>query len=495
MKNSEHLFFLIKSLSKAEKRNFTLSAGIYSKAEKNNYVLLFEEIDKMETYNHQALVEKLSNTVSKNNIPALKLQLGNLILKSLRNIEVIGNKENELSRRVDYIRILYEKGLYDQAKKKLKNSKKLAIELNNFVQIMRIDKIEYQIALKENNPELLREYIYEQHPQNQKLLENKQLFDEFQFLIAKINLHRIENSKDNHKEDHILKEIIEHPSLKGDVEKYSVRCQIDYHTVKGYYYFATEDGQKAFYHHKKAVVISQNLPSSMRFWSNNVTYLMGTAIKFQMKDRYDETFDYVMKVVEKIPSSKKYASFDKDFYEKILLIKMDKDLEEGNFKSIKLYMNECHAYFDNKSVRLSPNNRMIFSFNFAYAYFGLKDYKTALFWVNYILNDPDFKKIRRDMNIYIRIINICVHYQLENYSLINSLVNSASHYIKSRNTFNILLDSFLSFAKKEMIRKIDENNKPIFIQNVNEWTQKSENPEVKKTLYYFNFIRWLEEIL
>src|SRR5687767_10992763 len=76
------LFALIKSMSKAEKRFFTMNAMIYE-GEKN-YVKLFNAIDKQDTYDEQKLRKELADESFVKHLRNEKHHLYEMILKSLR---------------------------------------------------------------------------------------------------------------------------------------------------------------------------------------------------------------------------------------------------------------------------------------------------------------------------------------------------------------------------------------------------------------------------
>ena len=59
MKKNEHLFYLIKSLSKAEKRHFKIFTD--SEDKNKNYILLFDEIDKQIIYDEKIIKKKFWN--------------------------------------------------------------------------------------------------------------------------------------------------------------------------------------------------------------------------------------------------------------------------------------------------------------------------------------------------------------------------------------------------------------------------------------------------
>src|SRR5437763_974746 len=76
---SDHLFTLIKSLGKAEKRHFKIYSRKHVIGDENIYVRLFDAIDKQKIYNERAL----KNQGQFHDLPTFKSWLYKAILKSL----------------------------------------------------------------------------------------------------------------------------------------------------------------------------------------------------------------------------------------------------------------------------------------------------------------------------------------------------------------------------------------------------------------------------
>ena len=124
-RSSDALFQLIKSLGKAEKRNFKLFVGRNSASGDLKIALLFDLLDKMPDYDESALLRK-GNALKKEQLPNLKANLYKQVLASLRVMREEVNVENQLHEQLEYARILYDKGLYQQSLRMLERTRELA---------------------------------------------------------------------------------------------------------------------------------------------------------------------------------------------------------------------------------------------------------------------------------------------------------------------------------------------------------------------------------
>ena len=82
-RSKDELFQLIKSLEKAEKRNFKLFVKRNSAQEDLKIIVLFDALDKMDQYDEELLLKK-HKTIRKQQLSNLKAHLYKQILASLR---------------------------------------------------------------------------------------------------------------------------------------------------------------------------------------------------------------------------------------------------------------------------------------------------------------------------------------------------------------------------------------------------------------------------
>jgi len=126
MKSTELLFELIQSLTKAEKRYFKLFSSLHR--ENNNYIKLFNAIHQQKKYDESELLLLFKDEAFVRQFSVAKNYLINLIVKSLRIHHHKAKKSIELNDYLSEIEILYWKGLYKLAFKRLKQARKIAIK-------------------------------------------------------------------------------------------------------------------------------------------------------------------------------------------------------------------------------------------------------------------------------------------------------------------------------------------------------------------------------
>lgn len=496
MKNSEHLFFLIKSLSKAEKRSFKLSAKSNVNNGENNYTLLFDAIDRMNTYDHEVLVKKLKGKIRTDNISTLKVQLNNMILKSLRANNTMDDPRAELRKYMDYLYILYEKGLYSQCKKLLNKVKSLARDTGDYLSLDGLSILEFHIALKEANAEDLREYVDVTYPEVKEARKTNDILAEFEYLTVKMRLLTLEStSVGGSLSPERFAPIIEHPIMNLPIEEYPLQCQIDYHTIWGHYHYTMKHPQKAYFHRKKALELQEQTSLGMRYWLTHARFLLVCLTTYKMFDEFDKELEHIMTVINKTPASKRSDTFEAELNTTLYNIRFHRDLDEGNFARIAEYIDELEAHFSNAVHQIDTNLKMALFFNLSYAYLGNGEYKRALKWVNELLNTPEMRNLREDIHAHARVVNICTHYSLGNYDLIPSLVKSTQRYLKGKNRHTLILSSFLRFANRYFTEPYTDRLKEVFQKEQESWEELLvQDGDSQTSIDYVDLISWLGSV-
>ncbi len=121
MKNSEFLFELIHSMSKADKDNFMRFARVRGKRSDLKYVQLYRAIEGQKTYNEAALKTAFDFA----NFSEAKNHLTNLLLRMLAVYDE--HPETLMQNRLAEIRILLDRSLYHFAMKRIEQAREIAV--------------------------------------------------------------------------------------------------------------------------------------------------------------------------------------------------------------------------------------------------------------------------------------------------------------------------------------------------------------------------------
>ena len=113
-KASEPVFQLIKSLTQSEKRHFRLFTNRQGSTEGLKFLQLFDALDAQEHYAEERVLSQVP-ALKRAQLANLKANLYRQLLASLRIYHAGQNLDIQLHEQLDYARVLYNKGFYQQA--------------------------------------------------------------------------------------------------------------------------------------------------------------------------------------------------------------------------------------------------------------------------------------------------------------------------------------------------------------------------------------------
>lgn len=113
----DNLFTLIKTMDKAEKRNFRMYLSKYNLKKEVNAQILFDAVESMDTYDKPSLIEKIKDQPFAQNLNYEKHRLQQLILNFFIDFHKDKHVEIELRNLLNQIHILIDKNLMPLALK------------------------------------------------------------------------------------------------------------------------------------------------------------------------------------------------------------------------------------------------------------------------------------------------------------------------------------------------------------------------------------------
>ena len=496
MASSEQLFTLIKSMSKSEKRNFKIFSSRHVIGDKSNYIDLFDAIDNQTDYNETKILKKFTGQKLSSNLSSVKVQLSKLILRSLRQNNLTNKKRYDVRMYLDYIDILFEKGLYDQSKKMLKKARKIASDYGFNISLDEIALYEYRIAMQEGNYEDLCHFVEVTFPESVKIRTINAQLAVYDRILAELKCLVINSNRTGHIiEATTLDKIVDHAMLHNSPDDLPFEGRVEYHTVWGYYHHIKSDFPKALYHRETVLKILEEKPEIVfdlpSLWLYSARLLLISLGNAKMYGKLDEKADQVKKFVGRIEEAKNTQHIKSEVYTTIYNIKLDTDIDRGRFASGAVFAKEVEENLKFFANQIDPNAEMVLHYNLFYVYFGNQEYRTALKWLNRLL-DFNYHWVRVDIQCFSRVVNIILHYELANYELIDSLVRSTERFLIKKERKYQIETTFLKFARRHLQEPYTTNKRDdfrILIDDIEEIMK--DNALELRTLEYFEIQLWL----
>jgi hypothetical protein len=127
MPKRDKLFLLVKSLTKSEKRYFSIYTKMHIKGEDNDYMKLFKAFEKQDTLNENEIRQWLQGEKLMEHYAVTKSYLYDLILKAMRSYSK-HSAEKKVMDLLQDVEFLYTKGIFDQALQLSRKARELAGE-------------------------------------------------------------------------------------------------------------------------------------------------------------------------------------------------------------------------------------------------------------------------------------------------------------------------------------------------------------------------------
>ena len=494
-KRQEHLFQLIKSLSKSEKRSFKIYAQRQERTHHHS-VELFDLIEKQDVYDEQAIINKSSNKKLSSYISTLKVHLYKMIMKSLRQAGEVSRGTQEIRQQMDYIEILFEKGLYSQCQKMLRKAQKIAREYESHVNLDQLSIYEFQIAMKLGKAEDLQRYLNETFPEANEMRKINLLQAEFERITAAVKLVVVKSARIGtgpYLQE--LEEIMTSPLLHKDPDTLPDNCKADYHAVWGYYHHIMGNAEECIMHRRTVLTILEKNEVQVKAWPKGWLDAARALMISLGQYRWDEDFDAeevkVKAFVATLSKEAKSKNLNAEIYNTIYNTKLDNLIDRGYFKEAATYADEAAEHFESYRNQIEVSAIAVLYCNFACAYFGNGEYRKALKWTNNLI-DGKFGSIRLDLQCAARIISIATHYELEHYDIIGSLVRSADRYFTKVERKYEVEKVFLKFARKQLMEPYHPRMEEAFTECLAQLQALESIPLEKRTLGFFGLIGWLQ---
>jgi len=482
MNKKEELFVLINSLSKSEKRYFTLYCS--QLVDKNsNYLRLFEAIEKKGIQSDKEIRMAFAGEKFLDQLHVIKNYLKNLILKSLRNFYASSSKEAKLSDIMRNVPILFQRELYSHCKNELTRARRIAETIEKDTALFEIHSWERKLAqtLDPSGFQQVKAIVKEQKKIAERIVNSNQYWD----VAVDLSLNS---------DKRYLKKMQKHPLLQNPETAQSIRSKIlYYHSL---YYLGVNDGntEKAkqllvklieFMEEKKAY-FKEDPDTYISTINNYVAFLI-----FEKKPL--EAIEQISKIKGLFIEHNKIGSSQvlSKQLSRTLNIELEiyKDLDD--FESHEDIIRGIEKFIDTNRLKIPSEYLLSFWFQLSSIYFSHKNYSRALYWINQIIQAKN-KEERIDLLVHGRMLNLLIHFELQNFFGLGYFIESTKRFISKYSQLeeyqSILLNSLNKMSrmpKKEIKIEFDKVYETLFLNSEIELVSE-------EVLDYIDYKRWIK---
>jgi tetratricopeptide (TPR) repeat protein len=492
---SDHLFRLIKSLTKAEKRYFKLFASRHTIGEKNDTLILFEAIDTQEVYDEKKLMKFFKQPTFQNRPAIAKARLYETVLLSLDAFHADSSVDVEVRKLLHFSEILFKKSLYDESQKMLAKAKRLATQFEKHPLLLDIFKWEKKLIESKSYFDKSFEDMTKMLEEDQVVIEKITNYCEFWYIKSRlfILLNKQGRVRD-HAELASFKNIIDNTLLKGEDKALSYETRCLYYHIYSAYYFGTGDYKSSYSYIKKHLKITESNSTFFKEEPNRYFATLSNMIYLCIQIRKFKEIPGYLKKLKAIPQSfadEMTEDLEIKLFSTSLSAELSLFMKTGMFEKALQLIPAIESGIKKYSGKLNKVRVTYFYFNIAILYFADGNYSKALFWTNCLLNDTSLDE-SLDMYCFAKIFNLIVHLEMGNNDVIPYTFKSTLRYLEKRKRIYRFESVFFNFINKIQKAKNNEDVENSYAALRNELKVLSKDPFEKTVFEYFDFVSWAE---
>ncbi len=490
---SDQLFQLVKSLTKSEKRNFTFYATRIQEADSLKYLQLFELLDKEKELNDTQILARLKG-IDKGQYSNLKRHLYKQIMTSLRMIHILKKTDIQIREYLDYVDILYGKGLYLQSLKILDKAKVLADKSNNDILYLSILELEKNIEsrhITRSGPDIVHELI-SQSEEKIRIIDSAAKLSNI-----RINLHShyIKNGHVKNPEEldsFIKKYQFIHDLANPNHCTYYERIYL-YQSLVWYYYIIL-DFENCLKYAASWVDLFRQSPALIEadpdLYMRGYHYLLTCAYNLKYKEKFDSYLDELEKFRDQnysqFNNNTQIISFLYVHYSRLNKYFLHEQYIEG-LTVIPATLKRIQRY----KSKLDAHRILVFYFKIAWMHLMAGDSNSAINYLNQIFQ-MEVGTLREDIQGYSQLMFLMAHYDAGNDDIMDYLIRGARLFFSRMQEKNKLQSATIQFFQKIVKRPYAER-KIIIQEFYKELTLMEKDVFEQRSMLYLDMKGWLQK--
>lgn len=492
---TDHLVQLIKSLTSAEKRAFRGFVNRNNPTEDLLFLQLFDLLDKKKIYNEELVLKKIPG-IKKRQLSNVKAHLYKQLLVSLRLIHRNHNLDIELRERLDYARVLYNKGLYRQSLDMLSRAKNKALESHQYA--LALEVIEFEKLIESQYITRSRDNRTEELTQSSdrvsKMVSRSHLFSNLALqlygLYIKVGYVR------NQKEFLFVREFFHSNLPAHDLKTLSFYEKLYLFQSYCWYYFMSQDflmyykytlrWVQLFEDEERMIILERPLYLKALHNLLNALFLLWQHEKFIVV--LDKLEDFAKQYKNKLGQNEAGLL---QLY--LYLNRINKHYIEGTSSDGLELVKPLEKLIQQETYNWDKHRVLVFYYKIACLYFSSGDNANSIHYLNLIINEG-YTDIREDIQCFARILCLIAHFELGNESLVQYQVKSVYRFLRKREDLHKVQEEVLKFVRR-IPSMTPGSLQTEFKELRNSLNKIKEDPFEKRPFLYLDIVSWLDSKL
>lgn len=460
MKKQDWLFDIIQAMGKNEKTFFLKYCKLFSESD-TGYLILYRAMERMKDFDEKILQKKIDGKIPADRLPSTRNYLKNMLLKSLQIFNSEQSDDFILNGMLYNISFYHGKNLFSLCTKEIASAKKYVIEhelYNRFHEVARWERTVVPLTnpVETETLQHLQEII-EQEKQNFLRIETEANYHLRTIRLAKL-LHRTERSLTEPIEktqDFIA--FCNDPYYTDETLANTTASKIMYCTMQFITAYEKKDMTRVELFLQRRIELMEANPDYL--YNHLLTYI-STLYNFIIFSSLKKDLALITSLMEKFTSipelyKKRISRFQTEMIQvQAINAWLDFYTMTGDFERITEMKIDFPESFS------KTNYNLVFYYSAcqkaAAGYFALDDYKTALKFVNQVIQDSRSKSYPEILMLS-RIMNLQIHYEMQNESTIEYETQSIHYFLKKNENPGKFEEEVLNFIR-ELLRNSSKEN-------------------------------------
>ncbi|MCB2375970.1 hypothetical protein LGH70_00140 [Hymenobacter sp. BT635] len=486
------VFQLIKSLTRSEKRHFRLFTNRQGSNEGLKFLQLFDALDGQAAYDEDRVLVQVP-AIKKVQVANLKANLYKQLLASLRMYHSGQNLDIQLHEQLDYARVLYNRGLYQQSLKMLEKVKQTAQQAEMpHIALLALDfekliEAQYITRSLRGRAEVLSAEASDTAAHVAQMHELSNVALRMYGLYLKIG--HVRNQEDYDNITAYFHEALPPVELQqaGFYERlYYYQAHVWYHTI-------TQNFPACFRYAQKWVDLFEQNPTMKE--QQTMLYIKGVhnLLISLYNLLYYSKFIQVLENLEAFaadPERRTNPNTEMLLFLYIYTNRINAHFLQGSFtQGLQLIPDLLHN-LDRFQQQLDSHRRLVFYYKIASLYFGSGNNDKAIEYLTKIIQFRDVS-LREDIQCFARILNLIAHYEAGRDEALEYQIKSVYRFLGKMNDQQQMQVAIFQFLRSVGDIAPDEL-KTAFSQLKEKLISIAADPFERRPFLYLDIISWLE---
>jgi len=447
MKFSDDLYQLIQSLNQSEKRYVKLVAKAFTSKGTKKQLALFDAFDKQKTFDEQKIRDNFKERIPKRNFHVAKNRLYNLILKALSLYHTKNSEKEKINQLLFQAALLLKKGLRKQAENLQAKALSSALENECYPLAMRAYQQQANNCLDSRDIQKIGDYLDRELEEEYAIIEQYKTDITYHYLQLKA-LFITHQKKDlrSEKEMQQIKALKNNPLLASDTKAKTKHARYAYLLLNGFIRRYEGNYQEAIYFWEQLVQpldkVGKNTPQQIEEYIRNINNMMFLNMEAL---QFEKAWDYVQKLVELLHSDhlKNNPHLQLKTKERIIEFKLEFFLTAYQYQEAIDYVQSNQEEIEAVCQQVDDFRRLVIRQAMSIIYFANEMYEAANASILLVLENKTLKQ-HQYIHVNARILQILIHFELQHYQLLDSLL---------LNTYRMLYKRELLYRTERIIFK------------------------------------------